>query len=126
MIDETGQQIGIIETDRALQMAKEKELDLVEVNPKASPSICKILDYGSYLYQQEKAKKKQKAKQKKIEVKGIRLSLKIGQHDLEMRKSQALSFFEKGDKVKIEMILRGRERAFLNRARTIMEDFVKS
>lgn len=107
-------------------MAIEKGLDLVEVSPMSSPPICKIMDYGAYLFQQEKKERKQKAKQKKVEVKGIRLSLKIGQHDLEIRKNQALNFFEKGDKVKVEMMLRGRERAFFDRARMIIDEFVKS
>lgn len=107
-------------------MAIEKGLDLVEVSPMSSPPICKIMDYGAYLFQQEKKERKQKAKQKKVEMKGIRLSLKIGQHDLEIRKNQALNFFEKGDKVKVEMMLRGRERAFFDRARMIIDEFVKS
>ena len=126
MIDENGQQLGVVETYRAQQLAKEKGLDLVEVFPESRPSVCKIMDYGAYQYQQQKKERKQRVKQKKIEVKGIRLSLKIGPHDLEMRKNQALKFFEKGDKVKVEMILRGRERAFLGRAREIIDDFVKS
>lgn len=84
------------------------------------------MDYGSYQFSQAKKERKQKAKQKKIEVKGIRLSLNIASHDLEMRKNQALKFFQKGNKVKLEMILRGRERNFVYRAKTIMEEFAKS
>jgi len=113
-------------TERAFQLAKEQELDLVEVNPRANPPICKIIDWGSYLYQQEKAERKQKAKAKVSEIKGIRLSLKIGAHDLDMRRSQTMKFFEQGDRVKLEMILRGRERARMDLARQIMMDFVKS
>ena len=115
-----------MDTYRAIQLARERDLDLVEVSPVAQPPICKIMNYGAYQYQQEKKERKQKAKQKRIEIKGIRLGLNIGAHDLEIRKNQALKFFEKGDKVKIELILRGRERAFFDRARTIMEEFVKS
>ena len=113
-------------TERAFQLAREQELDLVEVNPRANPPICKIIDWGSYLYQQEKAERKQKAKTKVSEIKGIRLSLKIGAHDLDMRREQSLKFFEQGDRVKLEMILRGRERARMDLARQIMMDFVKS
>ena len=96
------------------------------MNPRATPPICKIIDWGSYLYQQEKAERKQKAKTKVSEIKGIRLSLKIGAHDLDMRRDQALKFFEQGDRVKLEMILRGRERARMDLARKIMSDFISS
>lgn len=107
-------------------MAREKGLDLVEVYPNAQPPVCKIMNYGSYQFTQAKKERKQKAKQKKIEVKGIRISLNIASHDMEMRKNQALKFFQKGDKVKLEMILRGRERNFVARAKSIMEEFAKS
>lgn len=126
IIDAEGKFLGKMPTERALQLAKDQELDLVEVNPRADPPICKIIDWGSYLYQQEKAERKQKAKTKVSEIKGIRLSLKIGIHDLDMRRSQSLKFFEQGDRVKLEMILRGRERARMDLARQIMMDFVKS
>jgi len=106
-------------------MAKERELDLVEVNPKARPSVCKLMDYGSYMYKQEKKERKAKAKQKKTEVKGIRLSFKIGDHDLEIRKKNSLKFLDKGHKVKIEMLLRGRENAHKNKAKEMIEDFIK-
>jgi translation initiation factor IF-3 len=115
-----------MDTYRAIQLARERDLDLVEVSPVAQPPVCKIMDYGAYQYQQEKKERKQKAKQKRVEIKGIRLGLNIGAHDLEIRKNQALKFFEKGDKVKVELILRGREKAFVERARTIMEEFVKT
>jgi translation initiation factor IF-3 len=126
IIDAEGKFLGKMPTERAFQLAKEQELDLVEVNPRANPPICKIIDWGSYLYQQEKAERKQKAKAKVSEIKGIRLSLKIGAHDLDMRRSQTVKFFEQGDRVKLEMILRGRERARMDLARQIMMDFVKS
>lgn len=126
IIDAEGKFLGKMPTERALQLAKDQELDLVEVNPRATPPICKIIDWGSYLYQQEKAERKQKAKTKVSEIKGIRLSLKIGAHDLDMRRSQTMKFFEQGDRVKLEMILRGREKARMDLARQIMMDFVKS
>ncbi len=126
IIDAEGKFLGRMPTERALQLAKDQELDLVEVNPRATPPICKIIDWGSYLYQQEKAERKQKAKMKVSEIKGIRLSLKIGSHDLDMRRSQTMKFFEQGDRVKLEMILRGRERARMDLARQIMKDFVTS
>lgn len=126
LIDENGQQVGAIDTREAQYRANQAGLDLVEVSPLSQPPVCKIMDYGSYQYQQEKKERKQRAKQKRIEVKGIRLSLKIGPHDLELRKNQAVKFLGKGDKVKVEMILRGRERAFVSRANEIMGQFAES
>ncbi|MFA6098162.1 MAG: translation initiation factor IF-3 [Patescibacteria group bacterium] len=126
VIDDQGEQLGVVDTYRALQIARDKGLDLVEVSPIANPPVCRIMDYGAYLYQQEKKEKKQKAKQKKVEIKGIRLSLKIGPHDLELRKDQAVKFLNKGHKAKIELILRGRERAHADRAREIMKNFADS
>lgn len=107
-------------------MARERDLDLVEVSPLAQPPVCRIMNYGSYQFQQEKKERKQKAKVRKVEVKGLRLSLNIGPHDLETRRQQSKKFLEKGDRVKIEIRLRGRERAHMGRAREIMQQFVDS
>jgi len=126
VIDDEGAQLGAMDTRRALQLAHERELDLIEVSPLAEPPVCRIMDFGAYQYQQEKKERKQKAKQKKVEIKGVRISLKIGPHDLELRKNQALKFLEKGNKVKVELILRGRERAHANRAQEMMTQFVGS
>ena len=126
VIDEEGKLVGIMPIDKALKLAREKELDLVEVFPKSRPPVCKILNYGQFQYQQSRKAQEQKAKVKKIETKGIRISYKMGRHDLDFRKTQALKFLNKGDKVKIEMILRGRERRFANDAREKIRDFVKS
>lgn len=84
------------------------------------------MDYGAYQYRQNKIEQKSKAKQKRVEIKGIRISLNIGKHDLEMRRSQTEKFLEKGDKVQLEMILRGRERQFVKRAMDIMREFARS
>lgn len=110
--------------DRALALARERGLDLVEVAPNAKPPVCKLLDYGAYQYRIEKAERKQKAHQKKIEVKGVRLSFKIGDHDLDHRVSIAKKFLEEGNKVKIEMILRGRENAHRDYAEGIFKKFL--
>jgi len=112
-----------METYNAMRLAVEKELDLVEVSPLAEPPVCRIMNYGSYQYQQEKKERKQKAKTKKVEVKGIRLTLKIGPNDLATRKNQAIKFLHQGDKVKVELILRGRERAHAGRARENIQKF---
>ena len=126
VIDDEGNQLGVMDTFKARQLASERELDLIEVSPLAQPPVCRIMNFGAYQYQQEKKERKQKSKQKKVEVKGIRLTLKIGPHDLDLRKNQAIKFLEKGNKVKVELILRGRERAHADRARQIMESFHKT
>lgn len=111
-------------THAALELARQKTLDLVEVSPLAQPPVCKIVNWGAYQYQQDRINRKQKTKQRKSEVKGIRISLKIGQHDLEMRVDLAKKFIERGDRVKLEMILRGREMQFKERAKEKMQQFV--
>jgi translation initiation factor IF-3 len=125
VIDDEGAMLGVMPLARALELAREQELDLVEVSPKAQPPVAKITDYGRMRYQKEKEVQKQKAKQKKIEVKDIRLSLRISPHDLEMRVEQAAKFLERGDKLKIEILLKGREKQLSNKAVDIMKDFVK-
>ena len=126
VIDETGQTLGAMPIAKALAITREKELDLVEVEPKANPPVCKILDYGQFQYQQNRRAQQQKAHAKKIETKCIRISYKIGLHDLEFRKNQAIKFLGKGDKVKVETILRGRERQYTRLAVEKMENFIKS
>jgi len=125
VIDEDDNNLGEMDTKDAIAMAKEKDLDVVEVQPKAKPPIVKFINYGQYQYEQEKHKQKQKTKQKKVEIKGLRISLRIGEHDLETRRKQAQKFIDDGHKVKIELILRGREKAFTNEAKRTMEDFGK-
>jgi len=126
LIDETGQNIGVIATDKALALAQEKGLDLVEVSPLATPPVAKIVDYSKLKYQEEKERRKERAKQKKTEIKGIRLSLRISDHDKEVRIKQAEKFLNHEDKVKIEMILRGRERQHKDLAREIIKKFIDS
>ena len=125
LIDEKDKQIGIIETRRALQIAQSRDLDLVEISPKTNPPVCKILDYGKYQYHKQKKEQKARQKQKKTGIKGIRLSPRIGKHDLEFKARQADKFLSKGHKVKIELILRGREHAHLDLAFQEMDEFRK-
>ena len=126
LIDENGQNLGTLNTADALALARDKGLDLVEVSPLANPPVVKIVDYSKLKYQEEKERRKEKAKQKKIEVKGIRLSLRISEHDQEVRVKQAEKFLKQGDKVKIEMILKGRERQHFSLAREIINKFINS
>ena len=125
VIDENGTNLGILETAKAIGIAKERGLDLVEVSSKTEPPICKIIDKGKYQYIQEKKEKKQKAKQKKIELKEIRFGIATSVHDLEIKVKQIEKFFKAGDKVKLEIRLRGRERAHGDLAREKMEKFLQ-
>lgn len=126
LVDEKDKHVGIIETEKALNMAKEKELDLVEISPKAEPPVAKILDFGRFKYDLQKKEKQQKKQKKASEIKGIRLSPRIGKHDLSIRTEQAMSFLSQGQKIKIEMILRGREKAHFNLAKDLINDFIAS
>ncbi len=109
----------------ALDLAREKELDLVEVSPNAVPPVCKIMDYGKYLYKLTKQKRQHGAKQKKIEVKGIRLSVRTEKHDLEFKAKNAVKFMKKGNRVKIDMVLKGREKANKDFASEKFNDFLQ-
>lgn len=107
-------------------MAHEKELDLVEIVPNVRPPIVKIMDYGKYQYQKAKEEQQQRSKQKKTEIKGIRLGLKTDDHDLDVRKKMAEKFLSQGNKVKIEIRLKGREKAHQPLAREILLNFIHS
>jgi len=124
LIDENGENIGIVSTAKALGMARELRMDLVEVNPKVKPSVVKIMNLGQFKYEREKKSHKQKMQQKKIETKGIRLSVRISVHDFDFRLNQAIKFLEKGNKLKIELILKGREKQHPRKAVETINEFV--
>lgn len=124
VIDENGQMLGVLPTFKALAIAKERGLDLVEVSPKAEPPVAKFLNYGSFKYQQEKAAKKQKLLQKGGDIKELRLSPRIGKHDLEIRVKQAEKFLRRGDKVDVEILLKGREKQFPGIAVEMINGFI--
>ena len=105
-------------------MAKEKNLDLIQVTEKVDPPVCRIMDLGKYLYQQQKKEKGAKHHQGG-EVKGIRLTFGISDHDMEIRAKQAEKFLREGDNIKVEMVLRGREKALQNFAREKMAKFAE-
>ncbi|MEX2430138.1 MAG: translation initiation factor IF-3, partial [Patescibacteria group bacterium] len=104
------EQLGILSRDEALEKAKAAELDLVEVAPQADPPVARIMDFGKYRYEQDKQQKQQK-KQRAGLVKEIRLSMKIGEHDLSYRVKKARTFLEEGQKVKFNLMMKGRENA---------------
>lgn len=123
LIDETGKFLGVVNTLEALRMAQEKGLDLVEINPKEEPPIAKIMDFGQFKYQE--AKKERKQKSKEVEIKGVRLSLRTGKHDLEIKANQAKKFLEVGNKVRVEMTLKGRERIHMDLAEKMINDLIR-
>jgi translation initiation factor IF-3 len=128
VIDSEGKQLGDMPVHEALGIANESNLDLVEVGPTANPPLVKIMDYGKYMYQKEKREREAKAgkpKQQGQELKTVKIGFKTGIHDLSVRSSQADKFLEKGHRVRIEMNLRGREKAMGDLARTKMEEFLK-
>ncbi len=126
VIDEDGKQLGEMDIQAAIALAKEHMLDLVEVSPKAVPPVCRIMDYGKQLYQQSKQLRIAKTKQKKIETKGVRLGVRTDTHDLEFKRTQSEKFLGHGDKVKIEIVLRGREKAHQDLARQNLQKFISS
>ena len=128
-MDDSGEQYGIISSDEALDIATSKGLDLVLIAPSAKPPVVKIMDYGKFKYQQEKKKKEEKKKQKKIEVKEIKLSVKIAENDINYKVKHAREFLQAGKHVKFRVFLRGREMAnpeagkeVLNRVWPMVED----
>lgn len=126
VIDETGTMIGIISREEALRMAEEKNLDLVNVSPNAKPPVCKILDYGKYKYEIQKREKEAKKKQKTIQVKEVRLSTFIEDHDIQVKAKTACKFLQDGDKVKVSLRFRGREKDYTARGREVMERFAEA
>lgn len=110
----------------ALVIAREHALDLVEVSPKAQPPVCRIMDFGKFQYQKSRQERQNKAKQKKYDIKGVRIGVRTDDHDLNFKKSQTEKFLKKGNKVKVEIILRGREKAHQDLARTNLINFLKA
>lgn len=111
MIDEDGKQLGILSKREALQLAEERELDLVEISPDAKPPVAKIIDWGKYNYQKTKQQQKNKKHAKTYELKQIRTGLKISDHDLGIKTDRARKFLQAGHKVRFTLVYRGREQA---------------
>ena len=125
VIDETGKQLGVMPLEEALRMAYEHNLDLIQVTEKVDPPVCKIMDYGKYAYHEKKKEQTATKKQKTSTLKGIRLTFNIGQHDMETRARQAEKFLKAGDKVRVDIVLRGREKALSNFAREKIGKFLE-
>lgn len=125
VIDDEGAQVGIMPTSEALALAEERGLDLVEVSPKARPPVCKIMDYGKYMYQLSKRAKEARKHQHVTQVKEVKMRPKIEPHDYAFKMRHAREFLAEGDKVKCTVIFRGRELAHKELGRKVMERFVE-
>ncbi len=124
LIDEIGNQVGVVPTFEALQMARERGLDLMEVSPNAQPPVCKICDYGKFKYEKKKKEQSAKKKQTVIKVKEIQLRPQTEEHDLEYKFKNVRQFLEDGDKAKITIMFRGREITYVDQGFKIMKQLV--
>ena len=124
VIDEDGNQLGILSRQEALQAARDAELDLVEISPNANPPVAKIIDWGKYNYQKTKQLQKSKKNAKTSDLKQMRFGLKISDHDISVKLKKVLSFLEDGDKVRISVIFRGRELAHKEIGFALMEKII--
>ena len=124
VIDDEGVQLGIMPPYEALRKARERNLDLVEVSPTAQPPVCRIMDYGKYLYQQEKKEREARKHQKTITVKEVKFRINVDDHDYETKKNHVLRFLEEGDKVKATIFFRGREMTRQSFGREILERLI--
>jgi len=125
LIDDEGNQKGIVPTMEALKMAKEKDLDLVEVSPNANPPVCKILDFGKYRFEQEKKLRESKKNQKVLKLKEIRMQPKIGPGDLDTKAKHVQEFLNEGCKVKVTIRFRGRELAHTELGYDVLQEVLK-
>ena len=124
VIDDEGKQLGIMQPYEALRIAREKTLDLVEVSPTAQPPVCRIMDFGKYLYEQEKKERAAKKHQHVITVKEVKFRINVDEHDYETKKKHVLRFLEEGDKVKATIFFRGREMTRQSLGRGILERLI--
>ena len=121
LIDSEGNQVGIDPIAQAQEMAREKDLDLVEISATATPPVCKIMDYGKYLFEQKKKQAEAKKKQKVIVVKEVQFRPRIDEHDFEFKKNNVVRFLEHGDKVKCIVRFRGREMTHMELGKAVLD-----
>ena len=126
MIDSDGSQLGVMSLRLAMDLAEQKNLDLVKIAPQATPPVCKIIDYGKFRFEQAKREKEAKKNQRVVEIKEIRLSLNIDTHDFETKKNHAVRFLEEGNKVKVSIRFRGREMGHPEHGLEIMRRFAET
>ncbi len=120
LIDKEGNKVGVVPLKDALEQAREADLDLVEISPNVKPPVCKILDYGKFRFEKDKKEREARKKQKKIEIKEIRLQPGIDSHDYEFKLEHIKNFLSHGDKVKITIRFKGRQMAHTDLGRDIL------
>ena len=125
LIDETGQQVGIMKTQDALRQAQERDLDLVEVAAEAKPPVCRILDYSKYKYEQTQKQKAARKHQQQINIREIKFRPKIAQHDYDTKKGHVERFLKARDKVKVTIMFRGREMAHTENGKEVLDDVIE-
>ncbi len=121
LIGAEGENVGVVTPGRAMQMAEDAGLDLVEISPNADPPVCKIMDFGKYKYETQKRESEARKKQTTIQVKEVKFRPNTDTHDYEVKMRNVVKFLEKGDKVKVTMRFRGREMAHQNLGRELLE-----
>jgi translation initiation factor IF-3 len=126
VVSAEGEQLGVMTREEALSLPEEKKLDLVCIAPKAAPPVCKILDYGKYKYELQKREKEAKKKQKTTQVKEIRLSTFIEDHDIMVKAKTGAKFLKDGDKLKVSLRFRGREKDYVARGMEVMNKFAEA
>ena len=125
VVDQNGEQLGVMSSRQALELAEERQLDLVKIAPQARPPVCKLMDYGKYRFEQSKREREIRKNQKVVTVKEVRLSATIEDHDIEVREKQAIKFLKDGDKVKATIRFRGRQIAHSEIGMEVMKDFAE-
>lgn len=125
VIGADGEKKGVLSIDKALELAEEQDLDLVLVAPNAKPQVCKIMNYGKYKFEQAKREKEARKNQKAVELKEIRVSTNIGDHDFEFKSKNARKFLESGNKVKLSLRFRGREMNNMKIGEAVLNKFVE-
>ena len=125
LIDEDGNQLGVVSSKDALNLAHERDLDLVKIAPQANPPVCKIMNYSKYKFDQAKREKEAKKKQKIVEVKEVRMTPNTEEHDLNTKVQSAIKFLSKGDKVKVSVRFRGRELSRTEIGKAVLDEFAE-
>jgi translation initiation factor IF-3 len=121
VVDENGEQVGVLQTNEALDLAQERGLDLVEVAPNANPPVCRIMDYGKYRYQQQKKQQEARKKQTTVQIKEIKVRPKTDEHDFNTKVKHVRRFLESGDRCKVTVFFRGREIVHKDRGQDILQ-----
>jgi translation initiation factor IF-3 len=121
LIGHEGQNVGVVTPERAMELAQQVGLDLVEISPNAAPPVCKIMDFGKFKYEQQKRESEARKKQKIIEVKEVKFRPNTDHHDYDVKMRNVVRFLENGDKVKVTLRFRGREMAHQNLGRDLLE-----